>query len=441
MSMVSSRIPSSLRRGLTLLFLGSLMLRMSVAWWAMPRENGAAKHDQYREYIMAGTRLLQRGALLSSLIIDDSSATSSTLMPPLYVAVVAGVYRVCGVETPMASWVLALIGASAGAFVVLGVYLIGHRLGGTRGGGTAAILTSINPMLLGYTHLVWDTCLFTLGVVATVWWSIRLGDEDGDRRWCHWVAFGAWLGILAQLNPALTVAYPLIVLWPLSRRFGWRFRQVGLGVLLVVSGWLVAITPWTVRNYRQSGELMYIRGGLGLEFWLGVCPEADTDGGAVYSQQFPLLNDEVQAHVAAIGERAYIAECRDRAWASIQADPIRYARLVGVRAVDYWLGTVYSHVSPGTSGWPRSASRAAGAAFASLELLLCFAALLVRRRLAVPARWLLGVVFIFSLVYIATHVQVRFRSPVEPLLALLLAMAWWPPPYHGVPCGSIRLKN
>ncbi len=429
MSMVPLRGPSSLRRSLTLLFLGSLVLRMGVAWGAMPRAHGAAAHDQYREYIMAGARLLQHGALLSSLIVDDASATSSTLMPPVYVAVVAGVYRVCGVETPLSSWVLAMVGAVAGAFVVVGVFLIGLRLGGVRVAWMAAALTSINPMLLGYTHLVWDTCLFSLGVVVTVWWSVRLGD-DGDRRWCHWVAFGVWLGVLAQVNPALTVAYPLIVLWPLSRRFGWQCRPVSVGVLIVVSGWFVAVTPWTVRNYLQSGELMYIRGGLGLEFWLGVCPEADVEGGAVYSRQFPLLNDEVQTHVAAMGEQAYIAECRDRARASILADPVRYVRLVGVRAVDYWLGTVYSHVSPGRSGWPRSMTRAVGAAFASLELLMWLVAMAVRRRLTVPARWLLGIVLLFSIVYIATHVQVRFRAPVEPLLALLVALTWGTPPSH-----------
>jgi len=395
---------------------------MGVAWWAMPRVDGTPKHTQYREYIMAGTRLLERGRLLSSLITDDAAATPSSLLPPVYALVVAGVYGVSGVESATATWLLAVIGALAGAGAVVVVFLVGLRLGGIRAGWTAGVVTAVNPMLLGYTHFVWDTGLFTLGVVVTVWWSVWLGSGDGPRRWCHWLAFGVWLGLLALLNPALTIAYPLFVLWAASRACGWRVRPVTRIVLWVVAGWLIAIAPWTVRNYRQSGELVYVRGGLGLELWLGTCPEADTEGGAVYSKRFPLLSDRVQAHVAAVGEQAYIAECRDRALAAMRSDPLRYLKLVGVRALDYWLGTVYSHVSPGVSGWPRSRTRALGTAFASLELLSLAMALAIRRRLDDSVRWLLGIVFVFSWVYVATHVQVRFRAPVEPVMALVLAL-------------------
>lgn len=411
-----------LRRSLLLLFGVSLVLRMSVAWWMMPRVDGAVSHVQYREYAMAGARLLEHGALLSSLIIDDTAATPSTLMPPLYAGVVACVYRVCGIESPLSSWVLAWINALGGGFAVVGVFLIGHRLGGARAGWIAGALTCVNPMLLGHTHLIWDTSLFTLGVVGTVWWTVRLGDRDGRRSWWQWAAYGVWLGVLAQLNPALTIGYPLLVLWALSRRVGWRLRPMVAGVLVVVGGWLVAITPWTLRNHRVAGEIIYIRGGLGLEFWLGVCPEADTDGARVYAAQFPLLSEQAQSRVATLGERAYVAESRDRAFRVIREDPVRYAKLVAVRAVDYWFGTVYSHVAPGDGGWPGSTPRALGTTFAIFELLLLSGSLLARRRIVAPVRWLLGVVFVFSIVYAATHVQVRFRAPVEPVLALGLAL-------------------
>ena len=213
---------------------------------------------------------------------------------------------------------------------------------------------------------------------------------------------------------------------------------------MAVLGWLMVVTPWTVRNYHHFSELMYVRGGFMLELWLGVCPEADAHGAAVYANRFPLNNALEQQRVASVGEQAYIKECARQAKAAIAADPWRFLRLVSVRAVDYWAGTIFSHARPGGGGWPREPLRAAIMLFVLGEMIAVAICLLVyvrvaglrastgggeldggeeracKRQLYSDLRWLLAIIASFSVVYCLTHVQIRFRAPTEPLVAIVL---------------------
>jgi len=371
----------------------------------------------YREYILAGQRLLERGTLVSPLITEQPTTAPSALLPPAYAGLVAAMYGVLGTETFAATLALQLINAVATSVTVLLVFLIARRLAGAPSAWAAALIATINPTLFGFTTYAWDTSLFCLGVAVAVWISQRLSDKY--TGWDRWAGFGLYLGGLALLNPALTIAYPFLVLWPLTKSQGWRLGPMFGPVVLTICGWLIAITPWTIRNYIHFGELMYIRSGLMLEVWLGVCPEADTDPPAVYTRQFPLVSAEAQRRIASIGERAFIEECGERARAAIADNPWRFARLIAIRAVDYWAGTVFSHAPPNGSGWPTSSRRAAVALFLLLETLSVVISVLILTRTNRDLMWLFAIAVSFSFVYCVTHMEVRFRAPPEPIMAIL----------------------
>jgi len=410
----------STRIWLTALFLVAMAIRLGYAILANDPKRNLPPGDYAREYVMAGGRLLEYGTLTSPLILEDADHGPSAVMPPGYAALVAGVYRVFGTETPMASFVLYAINAAATSLCVLCAFFIARRLGGDVAAWLAALVVTVNPTLIGFTSFIWDTNLFCLGVAVATLFSLRLADKPAGAA--AWLGFGLYLGALALLNPALTIAYPFLVLWPLTKAHGWRVKPLLRAVALTVLGWIVAITPWTVRNYVHFNQLMYIRGGLALELWLGVCPDADAQGGEVYRRQFPLLNEQVQQHIAAIGEQAYITECGQRASAAIKADPVRFLSLIGERTVDYWLGTVYSHVGPDGSGWPRSTSRAVICAFLGAESAAILVLLVLPQPRGRDVWWLLFIVVSFSAVYCLTHVFVRFRAPTEPLVAVLIGV-------------------
>jgi len=410
----------STRIWLTALFLIALAVRLGYAVLASDPKRNLPPHGYAREYVMAGARLLEYGTLTSPLILEDADHGPSAVMPPGYVALVAAVYALFGTETPTASFVLYGINALATALCVLCAFFMTRRIGGEFAAWLAAIVVTVNPTLIGFTNFIWDTNLFCLGVAVAALMSLRLADKPAGPG--RWLCFGLYLGALALLNPAMTLAYPFLVLWPLTKVHGCRFGPLLRGIAVSVLGWALVITPWTVRNYIHFDQLIYIRGGFAIELWLGVCPDADAQGGEVYKRQFPLLNDDVQRRISSIGERAYITDCGDRAKAAIEADPTRFIRLVGERAVDYFLGTVYSHAAPGESGWPRSTSRAVICAFLAAEFLAVLVLLVLRRPPASDVWWLLAIVFSFSVVYCLTHIFVRFRAPTEPLVAVVIAV-------------------
>ncbi len=381
---------------------------------------GRARPITYTEYTVAAQHLLEQGAFVSPLVRDIVPEEPSALMPPVYVALVAGVYGVLGVGTFAATLALQVINALATSLAVPLAFHVTRRIADRRGGWIAALLVAFNPTLVGYTNYMWDTSVFTLAVIVSVWMACRLGERSA--LWWEWLAFGFWLGLVALLNPALTLAYPLLVLWPATKFGGWRLRSTVNPACLTVCGWLVAIAPWTVRNYVELGEFMYIRNGFPLQLWLGVCPEAEEHGAAVFASQFPLMNDEAQRRVSAIGEQAYLEECREQAMAAIAAEPVRYLKLVTIRILDFFAGTTYSHAPPEGGGWPKRPSRAVAMLFVLLETLVILIYLVGRRRAGPDLLWLLAIIVAFSVVYCLTHVQLRFRSPIEPLIAVVLGV-------------------
>ncbi len=404
-------------RRLTVLILCAFALRMAycVATGTLGRTGPG-----YAEYIVTAERLLEHGTLTSPLITGETDTRPSALLPPVYAAFVAAVYSLFGVNTFAATLVLQAVNAAATSLTVLLVFLVVREISSLRAAWIAALIATVNPTLFGFTSYIWDTSLFALGTILAVWISLRLSKPGTGS--VKWLAYGVFLGALALLNPAMTITYPFLVLWPLIRSRGRPLGFMLRPILLTMCGWLMAIMPWTVRNYAHFDSLIYVRSGFMNELWLGVCPEADSNAAAVFARQYPLRSEDAQHEVATLGEPAYLSECRTRAIAAISRDPGRFVRLCAIRTVDYWLGTAYTHAPPGGGGWPRSTSRAVVMGFLSLEVLSVMACVFFGPKVGRDTRWLLGMLIAFSFVYCITHVQVRYRTPAEPILAVVAAI-------------------
>jgi len=384
---------------------------------------GQSPKDRYREYIIQGQRLLVHGTLVSPLVADDSAATPSTLMPPLYGLLVAGIYRTLGLETMAATALLQCVNSLAAAATVCLAAATVRRIASRRAAFAASLLLLVNPTLIGFTEYIWDTSLFTLGVTLCTWWAV--GRDAGPYTVRAFFFYGILLGGLALLNPALTLAYPILVLWMHGRCDARRGPSRFASAAAATIGWAVAIAPWTIRNYAHFKEWTYIRNGLLHEVWMGVCPEADAPGASNFQANFPLNNRVSRERVGRIGESAYLDECGRKAIQAISEGPARYARLVVLRLVDYWFGTVFTHPE-NPRGWrPASTGRAIVMVFLLAETAAGIAGLLMRRSALRDVYWLGAILFIFSMVYAFTHVQVRFRAPIEPLVALFIAAVWF----------------
>lgn len=342
------------------------------------------------------------------------------MFPPTYTFIVSGAYSLLGAESTAATLALQILNALATSATVLLVFGIARRVCDSRAGWLAAIWVSLNPVVFGYTGFIWDTSVFIFAACLVVWVLLKLADRPDD--WKGHIGFGVLLGAVALVNPALTVAYPFLVLWMLMRKGNRSAALIMRGVALTTMGWLVAVTPWTMRNYHHFGELSYIRGSLGLVLWLGACPEAHSNPAEVYATWYPMRNEVQQRILLESGEQAYFKEWYAMARTAIGNDFGGWLKLCGWRAVDYWTGTVFSHADPADGGWPKNTLRAAATVLMSLEALALVIGLLYVRHVGADLWWLVATILVYSIVYMLTHVQLRYRAPTEPLIAIVLAV-------------------
>ena len=148
----------------------------------------------YPEYTIQAGQLLATGTFVCPFIEEGSSDEPSALLPPLYTLLVAGIYYVFGLETFGATLVLQLINAAATSVVTGLVFLIALRLAGIGAGLLAGILATVHPLLITYTHIVWETNLSALCAAITLWMAVRLADRR--CHFVHWLLYGGWMGVV-----------------------------------------------------------------------------------------------------------------------------------------------------------------------------------------------------------------------------------------------------
>jgi len=283
-----------------------------------------------------------------------------------------------------------------------------------RGDGFAlavATIWSLHPVALllarGYlSSLAW----FALAVTVVV--ERMLAVEQGRER-RPWLTCGLALGASAWIEPLMG---PVALAWiVLSLAFRRPHARAALLAGIVAA---LVIAPWCARNAVMFGTPSPRATGAP-EMWLGALagPGEETP-----IRMHPSRNRVELEHLAAVGERAFNREKLDATRALIAADPVRWAGACAWRLGNFWLGRLSwwraSPDQPIVAG-PLSALR--GALHAGLAL-FALAGLIAAWR-SVPATRLIALVLaVYPLVYALTHVEARYRLPIEPLLALSAAL-------------------
>ncbi|HUZ03935.1 MAG TPA: hypothetical protein VMU62_01160, partial [Acidobacteriaceae bacterium] len=144
---------------------------------------------------------------------------------PLYPLLLAGVFRIFGVFTLRAAWVILTINCFFSALTTRTTYEIAARCCNRRVAIWSAWIWALYPAAMQYAvRWVWEmtlsTWLFTLIIVVALRMR-HIGEPDADaatpdtRRLPRWLAFGLLWGILALSNPALLMFLPACGIWVL----------------------------------------------------------------------------------------------------------------------------------------------------------------------------------------------------------------------------------
>jgi 4-amino-4-deoxy-L-arabinose transferase-like glycosyltransferase len=326
--------------------------------------------------------------------------------PPLYPFLIAVVFKVVGVYTHLAAFILLTLNSIFSALTCIPIFLIGRKCFTDKVGVWSAWAWALLPPVMYWSvRWVWETSLAALLLALIFWLVLRMEDFSGP---VPWIAFGLLWGVAALTNSSLLAFLPASGLWAWCRR--WKRGKASLaGVGLAVLFFAACVAPWLVRNYEVFGKFVFIRSNFGAELRLGNGPGAD---GTWMSYLHPTQNPLALKQYEQMGEMAYIAERKREAMDFIRDDYGRFAWLSCKRFVYYWAGR------------PRSSETATlvdnSAFLASSVLAIWGLALALRKRK--PGAWLFfWLILLYPAIYYFVYPHSRYRHPIEPELAILIA--------------------
>lgn len=190
-----------------------------------------------QDYNGLAVRLLETGSYISE------SGELISLRPPLYPAIVSGVYGIFGVENYAA---VRAVQAILSLVTVWCVYVLGRELYSRRVGLLAGAGICFYPTLLGFNNLLLSETLFTLFVTAITLTTV-LAVKRESTGWL--AATGLLLGLGALVRSILWLFAPVLSLfvflvWPAAMR-----KRVAVAAVPLVL-FMLTLAPWTYRNTR-----------------------------------------------------------------------------------------------------------------------------------------------------------------------------------------------
>lgn len=295
------------------------------------------------------------------------------------------------------------------------IHALGSKVFGQRVGLASAWLWVFLPYaVLMPLEWTWDQCLSALLLSVLVLFSYRLREPSSSS---FWFGYGLLWAFSALVNPTLCAVLPFLLGWIAFER-----RRRGLPSIRLVAKalfiFVLALLPWTVRNYYALGGWVFVKSNLGLELWLGNNPSVKED----FSPQLnPMSNFRERIELLLNGEPNYNREKEREAFAFIESHPKRFLRLTLGRFVDTWAATYDSRVEPWIVALHlQKADVWFSSIFSILSLTGIILALKNRNAESLPLAICL---MVLPIPYYLTHTSLRYRHPIDPMMTILTIYA------------------
>jgi len=328
----------------------------------------------------------------------------TTWVGPLFPLLLVGVFKLCGVFTPLSAWVILTINSLFSALTARTIWEIAERCFNRNVARWSGWIWALYPAAMQYAvRWIWDTALTTFLFTWVLVLALRLRSRSTPTRWA---LFGLAWGLTGLSNPALLIFLPACGLWVLA---GVPRRQAA-SVILAALLCAACLGPWTWRNWQVFHHLVPARGNFGAELYLGNGPGAT---GLLMEYDHPIQAPDQLRLYTRMGEISYSKMRGDQAMAVMRAAPLRFLHNTLLRVFFFWAGTPLPE-SP--KPWVEY-TRDLNFIFASVSGLLGLVLALSRKA---PAAWLFAWAFLLlPLVYYGVAAHARFRHPLEPLLVVL----------------------
>jgi hypothetical protein len=337
-------------------------------------------------------------------------------LTPVYPLLVAGVFRVFGIFTARSFFAMVLLNALFSSGACIPIFYSGKKIRGLGVASGAAWLWALfpNAVMMPF-EWVWDTCLAALLGAVVLWATLELADSPQRAR--NWCGYGLLWGLVLMTNPSLGSLLPFLLGWAAYR--GRRTAKLSLAKPALAAGIaILCCVPWTARNYAVFHKFVPLRSNFPLELYIG-------NNNNYATRQFvwpPKITKERETLLYfRIGETAFMEEEERKAMEFIRSHPGIAAELLGERFVAFWAG-----IAGPVQVFKTSDSLLVRALIAinTLAAAGALAGILVlggkRSLYTFP---LAAYPVVFPWLYYATHANLRYRHPIDPVNLLLAAVA------------------
>ena len=324
--------------------------------------------------------------------------TPTAVMEPGYSVLLALFFSVFGAVSGSV-FTLNMLFAIGGAFAVRKLVI---EVWGAESGLMAAVLWSLYPPFVYYSaYAMTETAHISMLMISSMF--VLSAGRGRSKGFLAGVATGAFFLIRATALFLL----PLQLLY-LAWRKNWK------ALLFIAGGFVVAVSPWVVRNWVSLGEpvLMPTKGSLNL--WMRNNPEALALEGINVPENIPVNNIsllEFPSTDSIPGELARSRALGSSASEYIRSNPRLMLWLVWNRAVSF--------LAPGGS------TLGSGGMVAGLIIypLMLFGAIgLWRGRYHPETVFLFSLFVLYLLMHALAHGGVRYRLPVDAVFLVGVAL-------------------
>jgi 4-amino-4-deoxy-L-arabinose transferase-like glycosyltransferase len=292
------------------------------------------------------------------------------------------------------------------------IYSIGKKIFGGEAGLTSAWLWAILPHSILLPVLwTWDQNLAALALALIVDATLRLRDSG---KLLAWTGYGLLWAFAALVNPTLCGVLPFLLGWLVYER-----RRLGSASLApyarALAVFVLALLPWTIRNYYSVGGWFFVKSNFGLELWLG------NHDPSLTMELHPMNSFPERFRLIFEGEADYNRQKERMALAYIESHPGAFLKKTWGRIQQTWMPAS----DPEMNGW------AAGPHLGRGFLMYCAAFSIVSLAgliLALRDKWMDSLplamcLIVFPLPYYITHTGLRYRLPVDTFMAIFTAYA------------------
>ena len=300
---------------------------------------------------------------------------------PAYPTLVAAVFWIFGVNSNASGLILLLLNALFSSLTAILIYKIGREYLTHQTALFASWAFALSPTVVLMPLLLWDTSLSAL--MLTLSFLVLLKAESMEDL----VKAGFLWGLSALVSPSLLAPLPLILIA--------KFRPSRTGLkfaLAFCAAVVLTLLPWSIRNRRVMHAYFPVRSDGWAEIYFGnvtfdMHPCARSNG--LYQQ---------------IGETRFVQQLKGDVIRYIRENPGDFLQKSVQRWGRFWIMPV--------SFFPLTLA---------LALLCGGGAALLYRTLGWKAVPFLAVPLLYPIIYSMTHIETRYRHPMEPIEYLLAA--------------------